>query len=139
MIDIEAVRRDFPILSKTMNDKPLVYLDNAATTQKPQAVIDAITDLYSNYYSNIHRSVYQYSHLSTLKYEEARETVKKFIHAMGNDEIIFTRGATEAINLIAASYGRQNLQAGDEILVTEMEHHANIVPCSNLQKRKMQC
>jgi cysteine desulfurase/selenocysteine lyase len=134
--DVNLVRQDFPILSKQMNSKPLVYLDSAASTQKPKAVINAIIDLYSNYYANIHRGVYLFSQLSTDKYEEARLAVKNYINAQSEKEIIFTRGATESINLIAYSYGRYFLNEGDEIIVTEMEHHANIVPWQQLAKEK---
>lgn len=134
--DVNLIRKDFPILSKEMNGKPLVFLDSAASTQKPQVVIDAIADLYSNYYANIHRGVYQLSQVSTEKYEEAREIVKNYISAASSDEIVFTRGATESINLIAHSYGRYFLNEGDEIIVTEMEHHANIVPWQQLAKEK---
>lgn len=119
-----------------MNDHPLVYLDNAATTQKPQQVIDSITDLYSNYYSNIHRAVYQFSQISTDKYEEARNIVSKYINAKKDEEIVFTRGATESLNLLAFSYGFFNLQKGDEVIVSEMEHHANIVPWQQLEKER---
>ncbi|MCA1917813.1 MAG: cysteine desulfurase [Flavobacterium piscis] len=134
--DVNLIRKDFPILSKEMNGKPLVFLDSAASTQKPQVVIDAIADLYSNYYANIHRGVYQLSQVSTEKYEEAREIVKNYISAASSDEIVFTRGATESINLIAYSYGRYFLSEGDEIIVSEMEHHANIVPWQQLAKEK---
>jgi len=134
--DVNLVRQDFPILSKQMNSKPLVYLDSAASTQKPKAVINAIIDLYSNYYANIHRGVYLFSQLSTDKYEEARLAVKNYINAQSEKEIIFTRGATESVNLIAYSYGRYFLNEGDEIIVTEMEHHANIVPWQQLAKEK---
>ncbi|MGB9702697.1 MAG: aminotransferase class V-fold PLP-dependent enzyme [Candidatus Kapaibacteriota bacterium] len=134
--DVNLIRKDFPILSKEMNGKPLVFLDSAASTQKPQVVIDAIADLYSNYYANIHRGVYQLSQVSTEKYEEAREIIKNYISADSSDEIIFTRGATESINLIAYSYGRYFLNEGDEIIVSEMEHHANIVPWQQLAKEK---
>jgi cysteine desulfurase/selenocysteine lyase len=134
--DVNLIRKDFPILSKEMNGKPLVFLDSAASTQKPQVVIDAIADLYSNYYANIHRGVYQHSQVSTEKYEEAREIVKNYISAASSDEIVFTRGATESINLIAYSYGRYFLSEGDEIIVSEMEHHANIVPWQQLAKEK---
>jgi cysteine desulfurase/selenocysteine lyase len=119
-----------------MNGKPLVYLDSAASTQKPQVVIDAIADLYSNYYANIHRSVYLFSQLTTQKYEEARETVRKHLNAKRKDEIIFTSGATESLNMLAYSYARVHLQEGDEIIVSEMEHHANIVPWQQLAKEK---
>lgn len=134
--DVNLIRKDFPILSKEMNGKPLVFLDSAASTQKPQVVIDAIADLYSNYYANIHRGVYQLSQVSTEKYEEAREIVKNYISAASSDEIVFTRGATESINLIAYSYGRYFLSEGDEIIVSEMEHYANIVPWQQLAKEK---
>lgn len=134
--DVIKIRKDFPILSKTMNGKPFVFLDSAASTQKPQQVIDAISDLYSNYYANIHRSVYLFSQLSTQKYEEARQTVQRHINAKNKSEIIFTKGATESFNLIAYSYGRFHLQEGDEVIVTGMEHHANIVPWQQLAAEK---
>jgi cysteine desulfurase/selenocysteine lyase len=134
--DVNKIRQDFPILSKTMNGKPLVYLDSAASTQKPQVMIEAITDLYSNYYANIHRSVYLFSQLTTQKYEEARETVRKHLNAKRKEEIIFTSGATESLNLLVNSYAKVHLQEGDEIIVTEMEHHANIVPWQQLVREK---
>jgi cysteine desulfurase/selenocysteine lyase len=134
--DANKIRQDFPILSKTMNGKPLVYLDSAASTQKPQVMIEAITDLYSNYYANIHRSVYLFSQLTTQKYEEARETVRKHLNAKRKEEIIFTSGATESLNLLVNSYAKVHLQEGDEIIVTEMEHHANIVPWQQLVREK---
>jgi len=134
--EIAQIRNDFPILQTKMNGKPFIYLDSAASTQKPKVVIDAITDLYTNYYSNIHRSVYHYSQLSTERYENAREIIRKFINANRFEEIIFTSGATESLNLIAYSYARFNLQEGDEIIITEMEHHANIVPWQQLAKEK---
>jgi len=131
---VELIRKDFPILSREMNGKPLVYLDNAATTQKPQIMIDAIVDLYSNYYSNIHRSVYTFSQMATEQYETTRSIVKDYINATDESEIVFTRGTTEGINFIANTYGRRYLQSGDEILLTEMEHHSNIVPWQVLSK-----
>jgi cysteine desulfurase/selenocysteine lyase len=126
--DVVSIRNDFPILQRTVNGKPLVYLDNAASSQRPKAVIDAISGLYENHYSNIHRGLHQLSQESTQQYEEARVAVRGFIHAACVHEVIFTRGATESINLVAQSYARPRLQEGDEILITHMEHHSNIVP-----------
>ena len=128
VLDIEKVRADFPILSQTVHDKPLVYLDNAATAQKPRQVIEAIDQYYREYNSNIHRGVHTLSEKATSAYESARTKVKNFINARSDKEIIFTRGATEGINLIAQSYGRTTLKAGDEIIISAMEHHSNIVP-----------
>jgi cysteine desulfurase / selenocysteine lyase len=125
---IEKIRADFPILAEKIRNKPLVYLDNAATCQKPQAVIDSISYLYSHDYANVHRGVHTLSVRSTDKFESARTKVKDFINAASEKEIIFVRGATEAINLVAQTYGKANIQAGDEILITAMEHHSNIVP-----------
>ena len=125
---IAAIRSEFPILHQEIHGKPLVYLDNAASVQKPQAVLDAITDCYGRYYANIHRGVHALSEHSTAAYEAAREKARVFINAASTREIIFTRGTTEAINLVASSFARPRLQAGDEILITEMEHHSNIVP-----------
>lgn len=126
--DVNAVRADFPILSQTVHGKPLAYLDNAATTQKPQSVIAAVDNYYREYNANIHRGVHSLSEKATTAYEDARATVRRFINAGASEEIIFVRGATEGINLIAQSYGRSNLRAGDEIIISEMEHHSNIVP-----------
>lgn len=126
--DIENVRASFPILSREMNGKPLVYLDTAASAQKPQSVLDSLQDLYANKYANIHRGVYELSATATALHEKSRKTVARFLNAKDSREIVFTRNATEAINLVAQSWGRKNLEAGDEILITEMEHHANIVP-----------
>ncbi len=128
-------KKQFPIFTQTMNDKPLVYLDSAATTQKPQVVIDAVSNFYTEYNSNIHRGVYQLSQKATDAYEGARKTVAEFINAEEN-EVVFTKGATEAINLVAQTYGRMNIEEGDEILLTEMEHHANIVPWQMLAASK---
>ena len=126
--DVEKIRRDFPILDQRIRGKPLVYLDNAASSQKPNIVIDAISHNYRHDYANIHRGVHTLSERSTAAYEGAREKVKCFINATSEKEIIFVRGATEAINLVAQSYGRTNIKSGDEILITWMEHHSNIVP-----------
>ncbi|EGW19874.1 cysteine desulfurase [Methylobacter tundripaludum] len=125
---VEKIRADFPILAELIRNKPLVYLDNAASCQKPQAVIDSIVHLYSHDYANVHRGVHTLSVRSTDKFEGARTKVKDFINASSEKEIIFVRGATEAINLVAQTYGKANIKAGDEILITAMEHHSNIVP-----------
>ncbi|MBU0612539.1 cysteine desulfurase [Patescibacteria group bacterium] len=136
MLDIKKVKKDFPILNQKMNDQRLVYLDNAATTQKPKMVIETITEFYEKYNANTHRGIYQLSEKATFLYEEAREKVRIFIGAEKTEEIIFTRGTTESINLVAYSWGRKNIEAGDEILLTEMEHHSNIVPWQLLAKEK---
>lgn len=125
---IDQIRADFPILGEKVRNKPLVYLDNAASCQKPQAVIDSIVHTYSHEYANIHRGVHTLSVKATDRFEAAREKVKRFINAGSEKEIIFLRGATEAINLVAQSFGKSQLQAGDEIVISAMEHHANIVP-----------
>jgi len=132
---VEKIRADFPILAELIRNKPLVYLDNAATCQKPQAVIDSIVHLYSHDYANVHRGVHTLSVRSTDKFEGARTKVKDFIHAASEKEIIFVRGATEAINLVAQTYGKTHIKAGDEILITAMEHHSNIVPWQMLCKQ----
>ncbi|MFT5439570.1 MAG: cysteine desulfurase/selenocysteine lyase [Alphaproteobacteria bacterium] len=126
--DVERVRADFPILGEMVYDKPLVYLDSAASAQKPRQVIDAITRTYEKEYANVHRGVHYMSQRATDSMEAAREKIRAFINAADAREIIFVRGATEGINLVAASWGRQNLSAGDEIIVSEIEHHSNIVP-----------
>ena len=125
---VEKIRADFPILAEKIRNKPLVYFDNAATCQKPQAVIDSIVHLYSHDYANVHRGVHTLSMRSTDLFEGARTKVKDFINAASEKEIIFVRGATEAINLVAQSYGKANIKAGEEILISGMEHHSNIVP-----------
>lgn len=126
--DVYRIRRDFPILHRLVREKPLIYFDNAATTQKPKQVIDAIVNYYTNLNSNIHRGVHYLSQAATTEYECARRIVKTFINAKFEEEIIYTRGATEAINLVASSYGETFLKKGDEVLITHMEHHSNIVP-----------
>ena len=133
---IEKIRADFPILNEKIRNKPLVYLDNAASCQKPQAVIDSIIKLYSHDYANVHRGVHTLSVRSTDLFEAAREKVKTFINAQSEKEIIFVRGATDAINLIAQTYGKANIHAGDEIIITAMEHHSNIVPWQMLCQEK---
>ncbi len=125
---VEKIRADFPILKEKIRNKPLVYLDNAASCQKPQQVIDSIVHCYSHEYANVHRGVHTLSVRATDRYEGAREKIQHFINAQSTKEIIFTRGATEAINLVAQTFGKANIKAGDEILITAMEHHSNIVP-----------
>lgn len=125
---VEHTRKDFPILNTLVRGKPLVYLDNAATTQKPQAVIDAITRYYTAQNANVHRGVHHLSQMATCLYDDARQKIAAFLNATVECEIIFTRGTTESINLVAQSYGRQNLHMGDEIIISGMEHHSNIVP-----------
>ncbi len=134
--DVQKVRRDFPILNQRIHGKPLVYLDNAATTQKPQVVIDAMVRSYAEDNANIHRGVHLLSERATRAYEEAREKVQKFLNAPNSREIIFVRGTTEAINLVAQTFGRTNVGRGDEVLITEMEHHSNIVPWQMLCEEK---
>lgn len=134
--DAEKYRADFPALAQTIHDRPLVYLDNGASAQKPRQVLEAMTRFYENDYANVHRGVHTLSQRATNAFERARETVRRFIHAQHESEIVFTRGATEAINLVAHSWGRTFLKAGDEVLVTELEHHANIVPWQMLAKEK---
>ncbi|MGA8392383.1 MAG: cysteine desulfurase [Burkholderiaceae bacterium] len=134
MLDVARLRMDFPILSQMVHGKPLVYLDNAATTQKPRAVIDCMANYYAEYNANIHRGVHILSQQATDAYEGAREKVRRFINAARREEVIFVRGTTEAINLVASSYG-QRLWPGNEVLITEMEHHSNIVPWQLLCER----
>jgi len=126
--DADLVRADFPILSRQVNGQPLVYLDNAATTQKPRAMIDAISDYYCNYNSNVHRGAHRLADEATRAFEGARETVSRFINSPEAAQVIWTRGTTESINLVAATWGRSQLKAGDRILVSGLEHHSNIVP-----------
>jgi cysteine desulfurase/selenocysteine lyase len=134
MFDVEAVRRDFPILQRTVHGKPLVYLDNAATTQKPVAVIDALVEYYERYNANIHRGLHTLAEEATARYEETRSKVAGFINAPATEEVIFTRNATESINLVAHAWGRKYLRPGDEIVLTVMEHHSNLVPWQLLAK-----
>lgn len=136
MLDIQAIRKDFPILAQKVYNKPLVYLDNGATTQKPQCVIDKLTDGYLRHNANVHRGVHFLSQDATDLHESARQRVQKFINARESAEIIFTRGTTESINLVAYSFGEAFLAEGDEVVVTDMEHHSNIVSWQLLQNRK---
>jgi len=126
--DFSFLREDFPMLRQKMHGKPLIYFDSAATAQKPQVVIDAIRDFYTNHYGTVHRSVYELSVHATNQYQNVRNQVASFLHAKHLEEIIFTRGTTESINMIAYSFGKAFVKPGDEILITEMEHHSNIVP-----------
>jgi cysteine desulfurase/selenocysteine lyase len=133
---VARIREDFPILKQTVNGKPLVYFDNAATSQKPRAVLDALNHYYNVDNSNVHRGVHELSQRATKAYEDARVKVQHFMNARESREIIFTRGTTEAINLVAMTYGRKNIGAGDEVLITAMEHHSNIVPWQILCEEK---
>ena len=136
MYDVQTIRKDFPILSRQVNGKPLVYLDNGASAQKPQVVIDAITQAYSMEYANVHRGLHFLSNLATEKYEAVRGKVARFLNAGSEDEIVFTTGTTEGINLISYAWAAPRLQAGDEIVLSIMEHHANIVPWHFLRERQ---
>ncbi|WP_278926449.1 cysteine desulfurase [Staphylococcus auricularis] len=135
-LNVSEIKKDFPILAQQVNGHDLVYLDTSATSQTPSQVIDATSDYYERYNSNVHRGVHTLGSLATDAYESARETVRRFINARYFEEIVFTRGTTTSINTVARSYGDANVEAGDDIVVTEMEHHANIVPWQQLAKRK---
>lgn len=135
-MDITKIREDFPILGRTVYGRPLVYLDNAATTQKPRCVVDAITEEYYSVNANVHRGVHFLSQQATELHEAARETVRRFINARSTNEIVFTRGTTESINLLASSFGEACMAEGDEIIVSTMEHHSNIVPWQLLRERR---
>src|SRR4029077_19723620 len=130
-----ALRTDFPILDQKVHGQPLIYLDNAATTQKPRAVLDTLRNYYEKDNANVHRGIHERSNRATTAYEAARARTAKFINARSADEIIFTRGTTESINLVAAAWGSTNLKPGDKILLTEMEHHSNLVPWQLLAER----
>lgn len=136
MFDVNRIRKDFPILEEKIYGKSLVYLDNGATTQRPLRVVEKMTEYYLRYNSNVHRGVHYLSNKCTDANEQARETVREFINAKSTDEVIFTRGTTESINLVAYTFGEAFIREGDEIIVTEMEHHANIVPWQMLCERK---
>lgn len=136
LFDPMIIRKDFPVLTQKVNNRPLVYFDNAATTQKPQVVVDALTNYYQNYNANVHRGVHHLSQVATAAFEESRDTIRQCINAANTYEIILTRGSTESINLVASTWGRQNIKEGDEILITELEHHSNIVPWQMLCEEK---
>src|SRR5438034_8781943 len=127
-LDVERIRADFPILSRQINGRPLIYLDNAATTQKPRQVIDALVDFYTTTNANVHRGVHTLSVEATDAYEASRERIGRFVGAQHPEEIVFVRNTTEALNLVAVSWGRANLRPGDEILVSLLEHHSNLIP-----------
>jgi len=137
LLDVYKIRQDFPILNRILaNGKNIIYFDNAATTQKPQAVIDALVDYYSNYNANIHRGIHTLAEEATAAFEATRDTAQQFINAESREQIIFTSGTTEGINLVAQTWGRQNIKAGDEIIISNMEHHSNIVPWYILAQEK---
>ena len=133
--EVKKIRADFPVLDQIVNDEPLIYLDNAATTQKPQAVLDVLNHYYLQDNANVHRGVHTLAERATAEFEAARKKVQQFIHANSNKEIIFTKGTTDSLNIIAQSYG-EFIQAGDEIVISKMEHHANLIPWQQLAKRK---
>ena len=135
MFDVLEFRKEFPILSKKVNDKPLVYLDNGASSQKPVKVIEAVKKCYESEYSNVHRGLHYLSNLATEKYEAVRDKVVAFLGASSQEEIIFTSGSTEALNLVSYGWANQNLELGDEIILSTLEHHANIVPWHFLRSR----
>jgi Selenocysteine lyase len=132
----QKIRDDFPILKQRINDEPLVYLDSAATSQKPQAVIDSVTNYYQTINANTHRSVYTLGQRATDEYELARKKVQRFIKAKSSKEVIFTKGTTDSLNLVASTYGEKNIQVGNEIVITYMEHHSNLIPWQQLALRK---
>jgi cysteine desulfurase/selenocysteine lyase len=136
VLDIESIRNQFPVLKRTVKGKPLVYFDNAATSQKPQVVIDALVAYYSGFNANIHRGIHSLAEEATAAFEATRDTVQQFIGAAKREEIIFTKGTTESINLVAATWGRANVKKGDEIIISSMEHHSNIVPWQLLCQEK---
>ena len=135
-LDVYSIRQQFPVLNREVKDKPLIYLDNAATSQKPQMVIDALVNYYSSYNANIHRGIHTLAEEATLAFEDTRDAVQQFINAESREQIVFTRGTTEGINLVAYTWGRQNINAGDEIIISTMEHHSNIVPWQILCEEK---
>ena len=136
MIDVDAIRRDFPILAREVDGRPLAYLDSAATSQKPRAVIDAISNYYERSNANVHRGVHRLAEEATTALEQARAAVARFLGVPAGGQVVLTRNATEAINLVAHAWGDRNVFVGDEILVTEMEHHANIVPWQLLRSEE---
>ncbi len=136
MLDIQKIRQDFPILNEVINGRPLVYFDNAATTQKPQSVIDALTGYYTHTNANIHRGIHHLAEKATTEFEQTRQRVQRYLNAKHIEEVIFTFGTTDGINLVAQSYGRKFLKAGDEIIISTLEHHSNIVPWQMLCEEK---
>ncbi|SVB41452.1 uncharacterized protein METZ01_LOCUS194306, partial [marine metagenome] len=136
MLDVQKIRDDFPILGREVNGHPLVYMDNAATTQKPRQVIQALVDYYENFNANVHRGVHTLSMEATDMYEDARKKVAKFINASDSDTVIWTRNASESLNLVAYSWARENVKSGNNIVLTPMEHHSNLVPWQELAREK---
>src|SRR6476659_7151641 len=135
-LDIDAIRRQFPILNREVKGRSLVYFDNAATSQKPQSVIDALVNYYTRYNANVHRGIHTLAEEATLAMEKSRDAAQEFINAASREQVIFTSGTTEGINLVAQTWGRQNIKAGDEIVISNMEHHSNIVPWYMLAQEK---
>src|SRR4028119_158219 len=135
-LDVHAIREQFPILNREIKGKPLIYFDNAATTQKPQVVIDALVNYYTGYNANIHRGIHTLAEEATAAFEATRDAARDYINAESREQIIFTKGTTEGINLVALTWGRQNINAGDEVIITAMEHHSNIVPWYMLCEEK---
>jgi cysteine desulfurase/selenocysteine lyase len=135
-LDIDAIRRQFPILNREVKGRSLVYFDNAATSQKPQSVIDALVNYYTRYNANVHRGIHTLAEEATLAMEKSRDAAQEFINAASREQIVFTKGTTEGINLVASTWGRQNIRAGDEIIVSNLEHHSNIVPWQILIEEK---
>ena len=135
MLDIDKIRNDFPILNIKSNNKPLIFFDSAASSQKPQVVLNKIKEIYQTKYANIHRGIYNLSQQATEAYEESRKKIQKYLNAKSEKEIIFVRGATEGINLVAQTYGLNNFKKGDEIILSQMEHHSNIVPWQLLRDK----
>ena len=135
-LDVDAIRQQFPILNREVKGRPLVYFDNAATSQKPQSVIDALINYYTHYNANVHRGIHTLAEEATLAMEKSRDAAQEFINAASREQVIFTRGTTEGINLVADTWGRQNIKAGDEIIVSNIEHHSNIVPWQILVEEK---
>ena len=133
MNNMNNIKAQFPELNRIIDGKPVIFLDSAATSQKPQRIIDKMVEYYSQYNANVHRGVYSLSMESTVAYDEARELVREFINARSTSEVIFTKGTTEGINLLARAWGDANLKAGDEIILTELEHHSNLVPLATAQ------
>ena len=135
-LDVYAIRQQFPILNREVKGKPLIYFDNAATSQKPQSVIDALVHYYTYYNANVHRGIHTLAEEATMAMEQSRDAAQQFINAASREQIIFTKGTTEGINLVAYTWGRQNIKAGDEIIVSNLEHHSNIVPWQILAEEK---
>src|SRR6476661_6398149 len=135
-LDVDAIRQRFPILNREVKGRPLVYFDNAATSQKPRSVIDALVNYYTHFNANVHRGIHTLAEEATLAMEKIRDAAQEFINAGSREQVIFTKGTTEGINLVAQTWGRQNIKAGDEIIVSNIEHHSNIVPWYMVAQKK---